>query len=54
MSFVGPQGPPGEVSNQQLNDAINNVSVNTSANTNAVQLFDPNADLPTIIAKLNE
>lgn len=50
----GPQGPPGEVSNQQLNDAINNAIAGTSANTNGVQLLDPNADLPTVIAKLNE
>jgi len=35
---------------QQLNDAI----ASTSANTNAVQLLDPNADMPTVIAKLNE
>lgn len=49
------KGPPGEVSNQQVTDAINNVIANTSANTNAVQLLaPPNADLPTVIEKLNE
>jgi len=46
------------VSAQQLNDAINAVAAsaaaNISANTNGVQLLDPNADLPTTIAKLNE
>ena len=52
------QGLPGDVSAQQLNDAINAVAAsaaaNISANTNGVQLLDPNADLPTTIAKLNE
>jgi len=47
---AGSQGVPGEVTSQQLSDAIGG----TSANTNAVQLLDPNADLPTTIAKLNE
>jgi hypothetical protein len=46
----GPQGPPGEVSNQQLADAIGG----TSANTNSVQTLDTYADLPTAISKLNE
>ncbi|MFZ2644412.1 MAG: hypothetical protein WA117_25710 [Verrucomicrobiia bacterium] len=45
-----PQSPPGEATNQQLSDAISG----TSANTNAVQLLDPNVDLPTVVAKLNE
>ena len=47
---VGPQGSPGEVSTQQLNDAI----AGTSANTNTVQTLDTYADLPTTIAKFNE
>jgi len=50
LSITGPAGAPGEVSNQQLADAI----AGTSANTNAVQPLDPYADLPTAIAKLNE
>jgi len=47
---AGPQGPPGEVSSQQLSDAI----AGTSANTNAVELLAADADLPTVIAKINE
>lgn len=46
----GPQGdsrppvPPGEVTSQQLSDAISGVMTVTSANSNAVQLLDPEAD----------
>ncbi len=54
----GPQGPQGEVSAQQLNDAINSAigtaAASSSANTNAVQTLDTYADLPTAISKLNE
>ena len=39
-----------EVKVPELADAI----AGTSANTNAVDFLDPNADLPTAIAKLNE
>jgi len=46
----GQRGDDGEMSNQQLNDAI----AGSSANTNGVQLLDLNANLPTVIAKLNE
>ncbi len=49
-SAPGPAGPPGEVSAQQLTDAI----AGTSANSNAVDLLDPNADLPPVIEKINE
>ena len=52
------QGPPGEVTAQQLTDAI----AGTSANTNAVQLLDTGtftdppsaADLMAVANKLNE
>jgi len=47
---AGPQGPPGEVSAQQLSDAI----AGTSANTNAVEWLAADADLPTVVAKINE
>jgi len=53
---AGPQGepgPPGEVTNQQLNDAI----ASTSANTNAVATLDTPYDDPekeTLRQKLNE
>ncbi len=41
----GSDGAPGEVSNQQLNDAVANAIVSTSANTNAVATLDtPMAD----------
>jgi len=50
LSITGPAGAPGEVSNQQLNDAI----AGTSANTNAVEFLSPDADQATIIAKINE
>ena len=46
----GPQGLPGEVSAQQLADAI----ATTSANTNAIALLPDDADLPTMRAKINE
>ena len=46
----GPQGQPGDVSSQPLTDAI----AGTSITTNAVDLLEPNADLPTVIAKVNE
>lgn len=46
----GPQGPPGEITNQQLSNAI----AGTSANSNMVQLLDPSADQAAILAKLNE
>ena len=45
-----PQGPPGDVSSRQLTDAI----AGTNANSNGVDLLDPNADLPTVIEKINE
>jgi len=53
---AGPQGPagndgaPGEVSAQQLSDAI----ASTSANSNSVQTLDESADQAAIIAKINE
>jgi hypothetical protein len=47
---AGPQGLQGEVSAADLSFAIGG----TSANTNAVQLLDSYADLPTVVAKLNE
>ncbi|MBI5818054.1 MAG: hypothetical protein HZA88_03635 [Verrucomicrobia bacterium] len=40
------QGSPGEVSSQKLSDVI--------AGTSTIQLLDINADLPAIIAILNE
>jgi len=40
--------------NDAINLAIATAANNSSANTNAVQLLDPNADPPTVIAKLNE
>jgi hypothetical protein len=53
----GPQGPPGEVTGQQLTDAI----AGTSANTNAVQLLtltvsDPptQSEMQSIANKLDE
>jgi len=46
----GPQGNPGEVSAQQLSDAI----ATTSANSNAVDTLAADADQAAIIAKLNE
>jgi hypothetical protein len=46
----GPQGQPGEVTAQQLTDAIGG----TSANSNAVQTLDETADQAAIIAKINE
>jgi len=40
---AGPQGPPGEVTNQQLSDAMNQAvyqaTVGSSANTNSVQVL---------------
>ena len=53
---AGPQGPagndgaPGEVTAQQLSDAV----AGTSANNNTVQTLDTSADQAAIIAKLNE
>ena len=53
----GPQGQPGEVSNQQLNNAI----AGTSANTNAIQLLgltvsDPptQSELQAVANKMDE
>jgi len=39
---------------QQLSDAISAAVGGTSANSNSVETLDPNADLATTIAKLNE
>jgi len=50
----GPQGPAGDVSAQQLADAVNGAVANSSANTNAVGALDENADQAAIIAKINE
>ena len=50
---MGPSGPPGEVSNQQLSDAI----AGTSTNTNGVQTLDTtfaDSDMETLRQKLNE
>ena len=57
-----PAGTPGDVSSQQLTDAITDAIAGTSANTNAVQLLDtgtftdpPTADnLMAVANKLNE
>jgi len=46
----GPVGAPGEVTAQQLSDAIGG----TSANSNTVQTLEETADLATTIARLNE
>src|ERR1051325_1266683 len=49
----GPQGQPGEVSNQQLSDAI----AGTSANTNSVGTLDSlfgDPDMETMRQKINE
>jgi hypothetical protein len=46
------------MSAQQLNDTINGTlaaaAANSSANTNVMELLDPNADLATAVAKINE
>ena len=48
--MAGIETPGGMVTGQQLTDA----TAGTSANTNAVELLSPDADLPTTVAKLNE
>ena len=40
----GPQGTPGEVTNQQFNDAMSRPSSGTSANTNGVSTMGQSAD----------
>ena len=57
----GPQGPPGDVSTQQMNDAIGTAIAGTSNNTNTIQLLtltvsDPptQGEVQAIQDKLNE
>ena len=55
---TGPQGPPGEVTTQQLSDAMNQAvyqaTVTSSNNTNGVAVMEGTPDLSTIFDKVNE
>jgi len=61
----GPQGPPGEVTNAQLNDAVNSAittaMASSSANSNGISTLDlsvsdppTQSDVQQILGKLND